>query len=79
MSEDVYLPDTHAPILAAYSTKDRLGSYYIDKTKAVATGLSQPCKLIVVDGKPHGHELVTDPECGPKVREEIKGWLAENL
>ena len=79
ISEDVFVPKNHAPILAVYSTKDHLGDYYIAKTKQIATHFSKPSKVVVVNGKPHGHEFVTDPECGPTIREEIKNWLAENL
>lgn len=79
ISEDVSIPKKHAPILAGYSTKDHLGDYYIAKTKEIATRFSKPSKVIVVQGKPHGHEFVTDAESGPSIRAEIKTWLAENL
>lgn len=79
ISEDVFVPKKHAPILAVYSTKDHLGDYYIAKTKEVATRFSKPSKVVVVDGKPHGHEFVTDAESSPTIREEIKNWLAANL
>lgn len=79
ISEDVFIPKNHAPILAVYSTKDHLGDYYIAKTKQIATKFSKPSKVVVVEGKPHGHEFVTDAESGPAIREEIKNWLAANL
>lgn len=79
ISEDVFVPKKHAPILAVYSTKDHLGDYYIAKTKEVATRFSKPSKVVVVNGKPHGHEFVTDAESGATIREEIKNWLAANL
>lgn len=76
VAEETSLPDKHVPVLAFYATEDRLGSYYQGISRRIAEqAFDEPKKVVVVNGTPHGHELVTDAISKGPVRDEIGAWL----
>lgn len=67
---------SHPPILAYYSTKDELGDYYQKATKKAAEEvITQPKKVIVLDEKPHGDNIITKASNKEKVRNDIIAWI----
>lgn len=74
------LNTAHAPILAYYSTKDRLGESYQKASQEYAeVNLTQPKTVVAVETDAHGNELVTDPDTKTKIRQEIIAWLKKYL
>lgn len=79
-SEDISIPENHAPALGLYASKDRLGAYYAKKSKEVATvQITKPNRIVEIDSSAHGHELVNDDAVKAQVRGEISSWLKANL
>jgi dienelactone hydrolase len=65
------------PLLLVYSKADQYG--YADINNKVAESLREPKKIVAMDAKPHGNELVVDAGTKPAVSKEIVEWLKSNL
>jgi pimeloyl-ACP methyl ester carboxylesterase len=72
------LPEGHVPVLALYATRDRFSGAYLTSEWAEAR-LSEPKKIVAIDGVAHGHELVTEGPTRDLVRAEIDAWLKRHL
>jgi hypothetical protein len=80
ISEDIIMDENHAPVLAAHSLQDHLGTYYIDKTKAICEkSITEPKKVIALDSNAHGNEMVMSEGSREIIRPEIKAWLKQYL
>jgi len=67
---------SHPPILAYYSKLDELGEYYQKASKKVAEEvITAPKKVIELDEKAHGDNIVTKALCKKKVRTDIIDWI----
>jgi hypothetical protein len=72
LSEKTKLPEPHCPVLTFYSTEDRLGSGYQKSNKLIAEEIiTEPKKNLLIDGTPHGNDLLTDDKTKSEVRTEI--------
>jgi hypothetical protein len=80
ISESPKLPAEHVPVLGMYSTNDHLGDSYKRITKIyVESILTEPKKMVAIDGTPHGDELVADAATKDAARGQIDAWLKEKL
>ncbi|MBN2353071.1 MAG: hypothetical protein JXD23_10920 [Spirochaetales bacterium] len=62
------------PVLAVYSTKDKYG-YAAINTKFAEELLREPKKVLALDARPHGNEMLTDAATKAAVSREIIDWL----
>lgn len=80
ISEKLTLVEPHVPVLACRSSLDRLGEGYRKiQQEVLEKDLTEPKKVVCIEGTPHGNELVTDAGCSGAVRAEITAWLEEHL
>jgi hypothetical protein len=76
LSEKRFFPEPHCPVLAIYSTEDRLGEKYRKVNRQIAEeNVTEPKKIVPFDAAPHGNELVADDKTKKEVRAEIDAWV----
>lgn len=68
----------HVPMLAYYSLNDELGENWADMSKKVAEEImTDPKKVVGLNEKAHGNDIVTKASCKNEIRKQIIDWLKE--